>query len=283
MFGSIIDYYLLRPLTHSRNIATEEQLDSHARADVFFDAESAGLRLEKLINRFEGTFRVNAESSYLDIGCGVGDIPIALAIHGAKKVAGIDIIPRNIEAARLFAKKAGVKKVTEFICADINSWEPPHPYQVVISHEALEHIENPRPFLARIARFVEPAGSAVLAFGPLFHSPFGDHMRSFFRCQLPWRGLLFSEKAIMRLRQERFRPTDPAGGFRDFKGGLNLMRFSEFLRFAEETGWRPEFITVNPQLKKYPPLYTLSNALVRVPFIKDYVASSVYTILRRRA
>jgi hypothetical protein len=35
-------------------------------------------------------------------------------------------------------------------------------------------------------------------------------MDSFFRIAIPWRGALFSEEAILRLRRERFRPTERA-------------------------------------------------------------------------
>lgn len=60
------------------------------------------------------------------------------------------------------------------------------------------------------------------------------------------------------------------------------MRYSEFLRFVIQTGWTFDYLAVNPQLKQLPPLYWLSSVLVRFPGIRDYFASSVYTILRRK-
>lgn len=121
-----------------------------------------------------------------------------------------------------------------------------------------------------------------MAFGPLFHSPFGDHMNDFFRLQIPWRGVLFSEKALLRLRQEKYRPTDPVVHFQDIKSGLNLMRYSEFLRYVSDTGWEFRFLAINPQLKRVPLLFHLSNVLIRIPIVKDYFASSVYAVLYRR-
>ncbi len=107
-------------------------------------------------------------------------------------------------------------------------------------------------------------------------------MQRFFRIPIPWRGVLFSEQAILRLRRERFRPTDKATRYQDITGGLNLMRYSEFLKTATYLGWTFEFLDVNPQLKKLKPIYSLSSVLTSIPHVQDYVAGSVYAVLRLR-
>src|SRR5262249_52972733 len=96
----------------------------------------------------------------------------------------------------------------------------------------------------------------------------------------PWRGVLFSEQAILRLRREQYRPTDRETSYQNISGGLNLLRYSEFLQYVTDTGWEFEFLSVNPQLRTFPILHRLSNALVRVPRVQNYFAASVYTILR---
>src|SRR5262249_59325831 len=113
--------------------------------------------------------------------------------------------------------------------SDLYQWTPGEEHDVLMSFDALEHIDAPGAFLRRMADFIVPGGVAVLAFGPLFHSPFGDHMWDFFRLQIPWPGLLFSEKAVLRLRRECFRPTDPAESYETVAGGLNRIRYSELL------------------------------------------------------
>jgi len=75
-----------------------------------------------------------------------------------------------------------------FIRRDLRAWVPDEKYDALLSFDALEHIEDPEAFLRKMTEFVVPGGVAVLAFGPLFHSPFGDHMLDFFRLQIPWRG-----------------------------------------------------------------------------------------------
>jgi 2-polyprenyl-3-methyl-5-hydroxy-6-metoxy-1,4-benzoquinol methylase len=281
MFGSTIDYWILRPLTHNRKLESEEELDARFSHSSMIDMAAAIRRVLKLQSRLQGRFPIQPDLRYLDIGCGTGDITLALAKLGAGKVTGLDFLPRYISAAVANSERVQLGDRVEFVCCDVHDWTPPHRYDVVISHEALEHIRDPKGLLARLSALVESKGIAVLAFGPLFPSPFGDHMGGFFRVPVPWRGVLFSEEAVLRLRRMQYRPTDPAASYPEIAGGLNLLRYSEFLRHVAETGWEFDFLAVNPQLARVPPLYWMSNALVRTPLVRDYVASSVYTILRR--
>ncbi len=283
MFGKALDYQILRLFTHSRNLKTEEELNSSGVRVPSLAVEDANLRLRKLVGRLEGNLPISDARYYLDIGCGAGDIAIALAKAGCKHVTGIDFVPRSIEQARLNAKQFQVDDSVDFVCDDVHQWIPPQQYDVVISHEALEHIENPRALLKKIGQLVVPNGVVILAFGPLFHSPVGDHMSGFFRVQIPWRGVIFSEKAMLQVRRECYRPTDYADRYQDINGGLNLMRYTEFLEDVDATGWEFRFLSINPQLKRFPPLHQLSNILVQIPLVRDYFASSVYAILSRKS
>jgi SAM-dependent methyltransferase len=281
MFGPKIDYRILKPLAHGGNRATEEELNAGARRVPPFDEAAARARLERLLRRFEGHPRIEPETSCLDVGCGRGDLAAALALAGSRDVTGIDIVRRNIDAASRAAEDLGLTNRLRFVHGDVHAWEPGRRYDLVFSHEALEHIHDPGGFLADIGRLLSPEGRVVLAFGPLFHSPFGDHLWGFFKIQIPWRGVLFSEKALMRLRREFFRPTDPAPTFREIAGGLNRMRYSEFLNYMEAAGLRCEYLRVNAQLRRAPPLFAISELLRRIPVLRDYFTMSVYVIARR--
>lgn len=281
MFGSMLDYWLLLPFTHNRNSATEEELNANATQYWDCDVDAAVRRTEKLRTRLQGHFPIKPEFRYLDIGCGSGDIAIGLTKLGASHVTGIDMVPRCISAALANMEQLQLQDRLEFICKDIHRWTPQQRFDVVLSHEALEHVQDPESFLRALKKFVKPQGIVVLAFGYLFHSPVGDHMEAFFRVPIPWRGALFSEKAILRLRRKQFRPTDQAASYQEISGGLNLLRYSEFLRYTADAGWKFDFLTVNPQLKRFPPLYWLSNVLLRSPWLRDYFACSVYAILRQ--
>lgn len=280
MFGENIDYLILRRLAHKRNLATEDDLNRNIMGSLQ-PVEEKNIILKKHIVHFEGKFPISSNLRYLDIGCGKGELTILLAKLGCGHIMGIDIVPRNIATCEFYANQFDLGHAVQFKCMDIYNWVPPQKYNVLLSLDVFEHIHDPKRLLQRMTELVTTNGVVVLTFGPLFHSPFGDHMRGFFRIQIPWRGVLFSEKAILRIRRECYRPTDFADHYQDIVGGLNLMRYSEFQRYVHETGWNFSFLALNPSLKNLRPLNFVSNILTRIPFIKDYFVYSVYAILHR--
>jgi len=283
MLGTRLDYYILRSIAHRQNMASERQLDDAFKqvSKATFQAQMPKFR--KLIERFDGHLPLDPKLRYLDIGCGTGELTMAFAKLGAGGITGVDILPRSIERARKLASEVGVAEQVNFICQDVHAWFPAaeERYDVVLSFDALEHIEQPEQFLRKMADLVTPGGIAVLAFGPLFHSPFGDHMWDFFRVQIPWRGILFPEQTLLRVRREYFRPTDPARRYRDIAGGLNQMRYADFLHSVRAAGWEFDFLAVNTFLKRWPLLRALSDGLMRIPVLQDYFAHNVYAVLRR--
>ena len=93
---------------------------------------------------------------------------------------------------------------------------------------------------------------------------------------------LFSEQAMLRVRRECFRPTDPATRYQDIAGGLNLMRYSEFLRDVPETGWKFSYLRPNAMLR-HRALRAVSTAVTAVPRVRDYFIHNVYAVLERAA
>ena len=276
MLGSRIDYWLLRPFVHSRNRATEEELDRDGCSSL--SPGEIDSKLPRILDRFEGQLPLSPRLRYLDMGCGSGELTLGLARAGARDIVGVDFLPRFVELARAQAREAGLEHSVRFECADLRTWQPPHRFDVVFSFDALEHIGRPRGFLARMHDFLAPGGVAVISFGPLFHSPFGDHMDEFFRMPIPWRGALFSEQALLRLRREFYRPTDPAERLEDIAGGLNGMKYSEFLRYARETGWRFRYLRTNAFLTQ-PALRKVSEAAAETPLVRDITAHNVYAVM----
>jgi SAM-dependent methyltransferase len=279
MFGETLDYWLLRSLAHRRNIATEAQLDARAAETSEASFEAAMPKLDKLLRRFAGHLPVDARASYLDMGCGTGELTIALASMGVGRITGVDFLPRSIETARAHAARMRAGNA-RFVCADLHTWVPPQKYDVLLSFDAFEHIDEPRACLRKMKQLLAPGGIAVVCFGPLFHSPFGDHMWGFFRLQLPWRGVLFSESAMLRVRRECFRPTDPARRLNEIAGGLNRMRYSEFIEHVHASGWQFDYLAVNTFLPEGSAARRLSDLLARVPLLRDFVPHNVYAVLR---
>lgn len=280
MFGKTIDYWLLRPLAHKKKRMTAEELDRAAEADVDVDIDRAKRRLAKWNRRLDQRIPLRDDLRYLDIGCGTGGLPLAIALESGGHVTGIDVMPRQCSVASNHAKKLGISDRTEFVPGDVHDLDESAKYDVLLSHEMIEHVRDPQDFFKSVGRLLKPDGRFVVAFGPLFHSPWGDHL-NFFYVPIPWRGAIFSEQALLRLRTECFRPSDPVTRYQDMEGGLNTMRYTEFLSYLEESDWEAELMYVNPQFKWCPPLYWLSNQLLKVPIVRDYFAASVYAIFRK--
>src|SRR5438132_9707045 len=137
MFGSTIDYWLLRPLSHSRNRATEEVMNA-CTPQMSVDLDAAVRRIQKLQWRLRGRLPIKRDFRYLDIGCGTGDIALGLAKLGASYVTGVDIVARFISTATANMDRLQLKGRVEFLHQDIHNWSPPDRYDVVFSHEALE-------------------------------------------------------------------------------------------------------------------------------------------------
>jgi SAM-dependent methyltransferase len=281
MFGETLDYWLLKSLAHRRNLATEAELDARAAQVSPESFEAAMPKLDKLVRRFAGHLPVDSTRSYLDMGCGTGELTIALAQMGAGRITGVDFLPRSIDTARAHAARIGAANA-QFVCADLHSWVPPEKYDVLLSFDAFEHIDEPRAFLQKMKQLVAPGGVAVVCFGPLFHSPFGDHMWGFFRLQVPWRGVLFSEDAMLRVRRECFRPTDPARRLNEIAGGLNRMRYSEFMGHVRATGWEFDYLAINTFLREGSAARRASDLLARIPLLRDFIPHNVYAVLRPR-
>jgi SAM-dependent methyltransferase len=101
-------------------------------------------------------------------GCGVGMYVKALQSY-AHTVAGIDIEAEHLALAALNAPAA---QLTLAACEHL-----PHPanwFDLVLSHEVLEHVQDDRLAAAEIARVLMPGGRAVI-FVPNRRYPFETH------------------------------------------------------------------------------------------------------------
>jgi 2-polyprenyl-6-hydroxyphenyl methylase / 3-demethylubiquinone-9 3-methyltransferase len=98
----------------------------------------------------------------LDVGCGGGLVSEPLARLGAE-VTGIDAGAANIKAAVVHAEASGlsldyrVGAVEGLIAAGED------PYDVVLSLEVVEHVQDPARFLADCASLVRPGGLMIVA------------------------------------------------------------------------------------------------------------------------
>ena len=94
-------------MAHRRNMATEDELDARARQQPVRSADDCAARLRTHIGRFDGLFPLDPDLRYLDIGCGNGELTVALAMTGCKNATGVDFVPRKHRCGYILSESAG--------------------------------------------------------------------------------------------------------------------------------------------------------------------------------
>lgn len=190
----------------------------------------------------------------LDFGCGNGHQSAALAEMGAD-VTGLDINLATLDRAR--RAHPNIRFVSDI--ADGETWD------VVISQNAMEHFTSPKPVLMSMLNAVRPGGKLLLTFGPPWYAPYGAHMHYF--CRLPWFHVLFSERAIMRVRA-KYRE-DGAERFAEVESGLNQMSIAKFERLTRG---------LNITRRNYVPVRGL-GWMARLPILRELAINHVTVVI----
>ncbi len=97
----------------------------------------------------------------VDIGCGAGVLCEPLARLGAN-VVGVDPANSNIVTARCHAEDAGLS--IDYRCTTAEAMvEAGEQFDIVLAMEVVEHVPDPRLFLAACGRLVKPRGLMILS------------------------------------------------------------------------------------------------------------------------
>lgn len=96
----------------------------------------------------------------LDLGCGAGEVALALAVRGWA-VTGVDLAERAVALARARAAARGL--AATFVAADATRWSPPHPYELVVSTFALPGGAASGRLLRTARRALAPGGTLLVA------------------------------------------------------------------------------------------------------------------------
>ena len=96
----------------------------------------------------------------LDIGCGGGLLSEPLSRLGAE-VMGIDASSRNIDVAKLHAKKNNLN--IKYICTSPENLNSNDQFDVILNMEIIEHVENVDFFLKSCARLLKNNGMMFVA------------------------------------------------------------------------------------------------------------------------
>lgn len=199
----------------------------------------------------------------LEIGCGRGGRSIEMASLGAQ-VIGIDIMESCIDDARSKAKAldAETQGRIRYEACELRDVADDD-FDIVISEDAFEHIENVGEVLLQIRDRLKVDGKAYIGFGPLYHSPFGDH--GWMRAVLPFRKYFPWPWGHLYLRNFAFKKLSEQHGV-EVKDTftwpylvLNEKTVDEYLALFEKSGLQIASIEFNPAKSLVGKLFKLAG------------------------
>lgn len=175
----------------------------------------------------------------LNFGCGDGITDLALALrHGATAIHGVDIRREYAKLPRIAREQLGLARVPSAL--SFETIVPAAPlagrqrrFDGLISWSTFEHVARAQllPILRDLHACLRPGGVFFLQIEPLFHSPFGSHLRRY--VELPWHHLLLPQDALWRMVEAHQGPIAAAEvdfGFADFGvEGYKRFVFDEYL------------------------------------------------------
>ena len=96
----------------------------------------------------------------LDIGCGGGLLSEPMSRLGAE-VFGIDASEKNIEVAKIHAKKSGLN--IKYFCSSPEKFKSDLKFDVILNMEIIEHVENVDFFLKSCSKLMRKNGIMFVA------------------------------------------------------------------------------------------------------------------------
>jgi|GEM_PF-761737 len=147
-----------------------------------------------LSSMFEKVASVKGKT-VLEVGCSDGLVCDILVVLGAKSVMGIDVMDSvgcNFPHERIQYRVENGAKMSF----------PDQSFDLGVSIATLEHVPDPLAVLEDMLRVIKVGGYGYVQAGPLYHSPFGHHMFSYFG-DYPWIHLRKSKDEIVTYVQER--------------------------------------------------------------------------------
>jgi tocopherol O-methyltransferase len=117
----------------------------------------------QLTERLATLARISADQLLLDVGCGMGGSSIHLARTRECRAIGITLSRLQQRWARVAAQFQGVRRQTEFRCADAETVEfEPEQFDIVWSVECTEHLFDKPQFFQRAAKWLKPGGTIAI-------------------------------------------------------------------------------------------------------------------------
>ena len=136
------------------------------------------------------------EKDLLDVGCGYGGKTVEFVTRcGARRACGIEPHPRMIEQAQRYASTRNATNVSFEVCGERDIPYADDTFDIVLSHDVLEHVADPRVTIAEIHRVLRPGGLSFNVF-PLYWGAKSHHLD--YVTTMPALHWMFSPRVLVR-------------------------------------------------------------------------------------
>lgn len=245
--------------------------DRQARA--YFEAQL--IENEEWCRRLGGDLDFQGKR-VLDFGCGHGALSVRIAQAGAAEVLGIDLDEQRIAFARRHVNRSFPECSGRVQFDSANIAHLPHRghFDVVVSKDTFEHVDDTVSVLKSIAAVLRPGGVLIAGFSPLYYSPFGDHGR--LRLPLPWLHAFLPDRLLLTWANRR-----KGTGTKSIQElGLNKMTPRQFQAALQVSALEIKRIQYN---RGDNPLMPVMDALRHLPWLEKFFTVSIYVTAERVA
>lgn len=135
----------------------------------------------------------------LDVGCGMGDRAVAMALSGAPAAIGLDTDPEKIIWGRALGRSCGAGGASFVLGSATELPFPDASFELVLLLDVVEHLDHPLAVLKDVRRVLVPGGRALVTFPP-YLGPWGAHLWKHVR--IPWAHLICPETTLLHLWRE---------------------------------------------------------------------------------
>lgn len=132
------------------------------RADKMAERQSAGMYTDEFISRLD----LDGAETMLDIGCGTGEIPLALAGR-LKKITALDFSDKMLEILRRKAEEKGISNIETMLHSWYDDWQSVPSADIVTASRSTE-LEDIQAGLAKLHEKARKRVYLTYRAGPAF-------------------------------------------------------------------------------------------------------------------
>lgn len=299
-------YWLLRLLQltpfrgNCNSFATARNASvSPAAQDDFPQARMEASNFPEFIGYFKDHRPVLKGAVVLDLGSGYGGKTVEMASAlGLAKVVGIEPHEMMVGRCVLYAESVGATNCEFRHCGHLEIPAADREFDAIVSHDVIEHVEDPRAKLAEMQRVLKSNGMAYVIFTP-YWGALAHHLGYVTRA--PFIHWIFSPKtlvnAINRILSgdngKRFGtaqqpvPQKSYDGRFDVLPTLNGIGGEDFLALARQNNFEVVYVRYPSIVERFLPrtwiLIRLNEALMGLhPFLKEALSFNLTCILRKK-